>query len=117
MAKSAKKRAAAKSATKVRKQSSPKHSSKTTAPGLVRTGTKQATAIEMLRSPGGVTIEALMKATDWKQHSVRGFLAGVVRKRLKLNLDSTLVDGQRVYRVTGSGPKKTTEGRVPLGKS
>jgi hypothetical protein len=40
-----------------------------------------------------------MKATGWQKHSVRGFLTGVVRKRLKLNLDSTIVEGLRVYRV------------------
>jgi hypothetical protein len=40
-----------------------------------------------------------MKATGWQKHSVRGFLAGVVRKRLKLTLDSTIVEGVRVYRV------------------
>jgi hypothetical protein len=56
----------------------------------------------MLRSPGGATLDALMKATSWQQHSVRGFLAGVVRKRLKLNLDSTVTEGQRFYRVIGT---------------
>lgn len=108
MAKSAKKQAAA----KARKQSRSKQNSKKAAPGVVRAGTKQAAAIEMLRSPGGMTIEALMKATEWQQHSVRGFLAGVVRKRLKLDLDSSVVNGQRVYRVTGSGPKKAAEGQI-----
>lgn len=117
MAKAAKKRVAAKTAAKARKQSSSRRSSKKATPGLVRAGTKQATAIEMLRSSGGTTIEALMKATRWQQHSVRGFLAGVVRKRLKLNLDSSVVDGQRVYRVTGSGPKKAAEGQVRQDKS
>jgi Protein of unknown function (DUF3489) len=43
----------------------------------------------------------MTKATGWQQHSVRGFLAGVVRKRLKLKLHSTRVDGERIYRVAG----------------
>ena len=63
---------------------------------------KQARVIEMLQSPKGATIEAMMKATGWQQHSVRGFLAGVVRNRLKLTLDSDKVDGVRVYRITGA---------------
>ncbi len=117
MAKSAKRRVAAKSGAKAHKQSSSKQRSKKVVRGLVRAGTKQATAIEMLRSPGGTTIEALMKVTEWQAHSVRGFLAGVVRKRLKLNLDSSVVDGQRVYRVTGSGPKKAAEGQSRQDKS
>ena len=41
----------------------------------------------------------MMQATGWQQHSVRGFLAGVVRKRLRLKLGSNKVDGARVYRV------------------
>jgi hypothetical protein len=55
----------------------------------------------MLQSPTGATIAAMMKATGWQQHSVRGFLAGVVRKRLKLKLGSKLVDEKRVYRLAG----------------
>ena len=55
----------------------------------------------MLQSPAGATIAAMMKATGWQQHSVRGFLAGVVRKRLKLKLGSKKVDGNRVYRIAG----------------
>ena len=55
----------------------------------------------MLRSPAGATIDAMMKATGWQQHSVRGFLAGVVRKRLKSKLGSKKVDGRRVYQIAG----------------
>jgi hypothetical protein len=51
----------------------------------------------MLQSPAGATIAAMMQATGWQQHSVRGFLAGVVRKRLKLKLESKKVDDSRVY--------------------
>lgn len=62
--------------------------------------------LDMLRAPSGSTIAAIMKATDWQQHSVRGFFAGTVRKKLKLNLTSIKTDGQRVYRIAKSGPAK-----------
>ena len=61
----------------------------------------------MLQSPQGATIAAMMKATDWQQHSVRGFLAGVVRKRLKLKLSSKKVDGNRVYQIAGADGGKS----------
>ena len=70
-------------------------------------GSKQASVIAMLRSPAGATIDAMMKATGWQQHSVRGFLAGVVRKRLKLKLGSKKVDGERIYQVTGGEKVKS----------
>jgi hypothetical protein len=62
----------------------------------------------MLQSPAGVTIAAMMKATGWQQHSVRGFLAGVVRKRLKLKLNSKKVDGSRVYQIASGNSSKAT---------
>lgn len=71
---------------------------------------KQSRVIAMLRSPDGTTIAAMMKATDWQQHSVRGFLAGVVRKKLKLKLNSTKIDGNRVYRID-HGKKVEASGR------
>jgi hypothetical protein len=52
----------------------------------------------------------MMKATGWQQHSMRGFLAGVVRKRLKLKLGSEKVDGKRVYRVSGGDSGKSGPG-------
>lgn len=48
----------------------------------------------------------MMKETDWQQHSVRGFLAGVVRKKLKLKLVSNKVDGTRIYRINGGNSAK-----------
>jgi Protein of unknown function (DUF3489) len=69
----------------------------------LRAESKQSRVLAMLRSPGGATIAAMMQATGWQQHSVRGFLAGVVRKRLKLKLASKKVDGQRAYHVAGGG--------------
>ncbi len=60
----------------------------------------------MLQSPSGTTIAAMMKATGWQQHSVRGFLAGVVRKRLKLKLGSKKVDGNRVYQIASGSSSK-----------
>src|SRR5437016_3488534 len=72
-------------------------------------GSKQSRVIAMLQSPAGATIAAMMQATGWQQHSVRGFLTGVVRKRLKLKLGSKKVDGTRVYRVaSGDSGKPST---------
>jgi hypothetical protein len=65
----------------------------------MRPDTKHARIIAMLRAPAGTTVAAIMTATDWQQHSVRGFLAGVIRKKLGLNLVSEQADKGRVYRI------------------
>jgi hypothetical protein len=61
---------------------------------------KKAHLIAMLRAPNGATIEAMAVAAKWQPHSVRGFLAGVVRKKLGLTLVSANGENGRVYRIT-----------------
>src|SRR6202790_5702764 len=74
--------------------------------------TKHARIIAMLRMPSGATIASLVTATEWQQHSVRGFLAGVVRKKLGLNLVSEQTDKGRVYRVEDGKASPAALGRV-----
>ncbi|AUM73645.1 DUF3489 domain-containing protein [Paracoccus jeotgali] len=65
-----------------------------------REGTKQATLIAMLRAPDGATIEEIMAATGWQSHTVRGAMAGALKKKLGLEITSKKVENRgRVYRI------------------
>ena len=53
----------------------------------------------------------MMKATGWQQHSVRGFLAGIVRRKLKLNFYSKKIDGSRIYSIKSADGNKASARR------
>jgi hypothetical protein len=80
----------------------------------VKSASKQDKIVALLQRPKGATLDILAKETQWQKHSVRGFLAGTVRKKLKLRLLSEKIDGIRTYRIgTGKAPKnkKTSAAR------
>ena len=69
-----------------------------TASAKRRKGTKQEALIEMLRAPGGATIEEIAIALEWAAHTVRGAMAGPLKKKLGLEVTSEKVEGRgRVY--------------------
>jgi hypothetical protein len=68
---------------------------------------KTQLVLQMLRRPEGATLKALMKATRWQPHSVRGFLSAQVGKKLGLTLESSKRDGERVYTVRSTPPTLT----------
>ena len=101
-------RSAGRTTSKSKVPSRSAHSS----PKTSRPDTKHARILAMLRTPAGATVAAIMVATEWQQHSVRGFLAGVVRKKLGLNLVSEQTDKGRVYRIKDSKASSEAADRV-----
>ena len=68
----------------------------------LREGTKQAALIAMLRAPDGATIEEIATALEWAGHTVRGAMAGALKKKLGLTVTSEKVaDRGRIYRIAG----------------
>jgi hypothetical protein len=69
-------------------------------PPTQRAGTKQALLISLLQAPEGTTMEAMMAATSWKPHTLRGTMSGALSKKLGLIVTSAKEsDGARVYRI------------------
>ena len=67
---------------------------------IARPGSKTAKVIALLRKSKGATLAELMKATGWQAHSVRGFLAGTLTKKLGLKIESDKpTEGARLYSV------------------
>jgi hypothetical protein len=75
-----------------------------------RANSKQARVLGLLRRPSGASIATIMHSTGWQPHSVRGFFAAVVRKKLALRLESEKTDGERVYRIVAGKPSADTAG-------
>jgi hypothetical protein len=95
---------------KTAKPASPKRRAPAASKSPARSATKHDRIIAMLRTSTGATIASLVTATEWQQHSVRGFLAGVVRKKLGLNLVSEQTDKGRVYRIrNGKAPSAAVD--------
>ena len=105
-------KASTRSAGQTISKSKPRRSAHSSPGTSARSDTKHARILAMLRSPAGATIAAIMTATEWQQHSVRGFLAGVVRKKLGLNLVSEQTDKGRVYRIKDSKASSGNADRV-----
>lgn len=61
--------------------------------------TKLDTILKMLRAKRGVDIQALVEATGWQPHSVRGAIAGQIKKKLGLTVVTERVDGRTIYRI------------------
>jgi hypothetical protein len=106
-------KAATRSTTrKTGKPKSPARSEPASSKSATGPHTKHDRIIAMLRTPAGATIASLVTVTEWQQHSVRGFLAGVVRKKLGLNLVSEQTDKGRIYRIRDGKASPTAAERV-----
>ena len=61
--------------------------------------TKTARVIALLERPQGATLKAIMRATGWQTHSVRGFISGQLKKKLGLKVRSSVREGERAYSI------------------
>jgi hypothetical protein len=72
-------------------------------PISIRTGTKQATIIALLQRPEGASINEIVEATGWAQHSARGMISGGLKKKLGFDVATTSDEQRgRIYHIRGS---------------
>ena len=67
-------------------------------------GGKLAIMVALMRRTGGATLQELVSATGWQAHSIRGAIAGAVKKKLNLQVSSTRSEAGRVYAIEGERP-------------
>src|ERR1022692_2356683 len=102
--KQAKEKVASKKAAKVKEAKVPREFS------------KKSIVLDLLRRPKGATMAEIAKATDWQNHSIRGFISGNLTKKMGLTVESTKNEaGERTYRIAeeGSGPPAPPHWRRP----
>jgi hypothetical protein len=61
--------------------------------------TRSDQILALLQTDGGASIEQLARATGWQKHSIRGFLSGVIRKKMGINVESSTAGGTRLYQI------------------
>jgi hypothetical protein len=78
-----------------------------------REGSKQSVLIDLMKRPEGATLAQMVEATGWQAHTVRGCMAGALKKKLGLTIDSVKESGgERVYRVSPSSSLPTASSKT-----
>ncbi len=89
---------AAPKATSTKEKPASRKAAKTAS--VPREFSKKAIVLDLLRRKEGATLAEIAKATDWQNHSIRGFISGNLTKKMGLKVESTKNDaGERVYRI------------------
>lgn len=91
---------ASKKPVKAKKVTTPKKSTKATKANGMRSGSKAERVLDLMKRKEGATLAEIAKATDWQNHSIRGFVSGHVTNKLGLKVESTKSEaGGRTYRI------------------
>ena len=97
---SPKKAKVSKKTPKATKAATSKKAAKATKAKGAKPGSKAEKVLDLMRRKEGATLAEIAKATDWQNHSIRGFVSGHVTKKLGLKVESTKSEtGERTYRI------------------